>query len=166
MHLARMASRTAARGPRVLLATFPQESHGLGLLMAQVLLALEGCACVSLGTRVPLPQIALAAMVFQADVVGLSFTASMNPAQVLRGLEQLRGALESRSEVWAGGSSPVLARHRLAGVKPMPDIRDLLGAVAVPGSREQPVRWAGAGTHRCAARGWLRCPQATPHAHS
>jgi methylmalonyl-CoA mutase cobalamin-binding subunit len=128
--LARMAPPAAARGPRVLLATFPQESHGLGLLMAQVLFALEGCACVSLGTRVPLPQIALAAMVFHADVIGLSFTASMNPAQVLRGLEQLRGALSRPTEVWAGGTSPVLARHRIPGVQGMPHIRDLLAAVA------------------------------------
>jgi methylmalonyl-CoA mutase cobalamin-binding subunit len=129
-HLAREAPAPDARGPRVLLATFPQESHALGLLMAQVLLTLEGCACVSLGTRVPLPQIVLASIVFQADVVGLSFTASVSPAQVLRGLEQVRSALPAHAAVWAGGSSPVLARHRIAGVQATPHIRDVAAVVA------------------------------------
>jgi methanogenic corrinoid protein MtbC1 len=116
--------------PRVLLATFPEESHGLGLLMAQAMLALEGCPCTSLGVRVPVQQIIAATSAFRADVVGLSFSASVNPAHVLRGLEQLRGELPPRVPIWAGGSSPVLARHRIAGVQPVPQIREVAGAVA------------------------------------
>lgn len=127
--LARIAERPAG-GPRVLLATFPEESHGLGLLMAQALLASEGCHCTSLGLRVPIPQIVTAANAVRADVVGLSFAASMNPAYVLRGLEQLRGELAPQITVWAGGSSPVLARHRIPGVQPMPHIRDVPAALA------------------------------------
>jgi methylmalonyl-CoA mutase cobalamin-binding subunit len=128
-HLAHV-SGPAGQGPRVLLATFPDEAHGLGLLMAQVLLAREGCPCTSLGVRVPLQQIVAASRAFEADVVGLSFTASTNPAHVLRGLEQLRGELAPHVAVWAGGRSPVLARHRIAGVQPMPNIGELAGAVA------------------------------------
>lgn len=128
-HLARV-SEPPARGPRVLLATFPDEAHGLGLLMAQALLVLEGCPCTSLGVRVPVQQIAAASRAFAADVVGLSFTASVNPAHVLRGLEQLRGALAPRVEVWAGGRSPVPGRHRIAGVQPVPDVGDIPGHVA------------------------------------
>ena len=128
--LPRLSAPERAHGPRVLLATAPQELHSLGLLMAQVLLTLEGCPCTSLGTGVPLPQILTAASVFRADVVGLSFTGSMNPAHVLRGLEQLRAELPARVAIWAGGSSPVLARHRIAGVQAMPHIRDALPAVS------------------------------------
>ena len=128
-HLARVAE-PEGDGPRVLLATFPEEAHGLGLLMAQVLLALEGCPCTSLGVRVPLQQIVAASKAFRADVVGLSFTASLNPAQVLRGLEQLRGELPRAVGLWAGGRSPVLARHRIDGVRPVPRIAELPGAVA------------------------------------
>lgn len=40
--------------PRVLLTTVPQERHGLGLLMAEALLAIEGAHCVSLGVQTPL----------------------------------------------------------------------------------------------------------------
>ena len=128
-HLAGVAERPAD-GPRVLLATFPDEAHGLGLLMAQVLLVLEGCPCTSLGVRVPLAQIVAASKAVRADVVGLSFSPSMNPAHVLRGLEQLRGELAPQVEVWAGGRSPVLARHRIAGVQPMGPIGELPGVVA------------------------------------
>lgn len=127
-HVARIPAGEL-RGPRVLLATFPEEAHGLGLLMAQALLALAGCACTSLGVRVPVQQIVAATSAFRADAVGLSFTASMNPAHVLRGLEQLRGELAPHITVWAGGSSPVLARHRIAGVHHVAHIRDLQPAV-------------------------------------
>jgi methanogenic corrinoid protein MtbC1 len=128
-HLARIAEPTGG-GPRVLLATFPEESHAIGLLMAQCMLAVAGCPCTSLGVRVPIQQIVAAVSAFRADAVGLSFTASMNPAHVLRGLEQLRGELAPHVAIWAGGSSPVLARHRVAGVQHMPHIRDLQPAIA------------------------------------
>jgi methanogenic corrinoid protein MtbC1 len=122
----------AAAGPRprVLLATFPEEAHGLGLLMAQVLLATEGCACTSLGVRVPIPQIVAAAASFHADVVGVSCTGSMRAAHVLRGLEQLRGELPPRVAIWAGGASPALARQRIVGVQPVPEVREVPALVA------------------------------------
>jgi methanogenic corrinoid protein MtbC1 len=128
-HLAQLPA-PASSGPRVLLATVPEELHGLGLLMAQALLALEGCPCTSLGVRVPLPQIVSAASAFGADVVGLSFSSHMNPAHVLRGLEQLRGELAPQVALWAGGAAPALARRRIAGVRHIAHIRDLSAAVA------------------------------------
>jgi MerR family transcriptional regulator, light-induced transcriptional regulator len=128
-HIARLPAPRLP-GPRVLLATLPEELHGLGLLMAQALLSLEGCPCTSLGVRVPLAQIVSAASAFQADVVGLSFSSHMNPAHVLRGLEQLRGELAPRVALWAGGRAPVLARRRMAGVQHMAHIRDVAAAVA------------------------------------
>ncbi|HEY0825008.1 MAG TPA: MerR family transcriptional regulator, partial [Ramlibacter sp.] len=69
-HIGRIES-AAPRGPRVLLATFPEEAHGIGLLMAQALLALSGCPCTSLGVRVPLQQIVSATSAFGAEAVGL-----------------------------------------------------------------------------------------------
>ncbi len=43
--------------PRVLLTTVPQEPHGLGVLMAEAMFALEGARCVSLGVRTPVLEI-------------------------------------------------------------------------------------------------------------
>lgn len=128
--IAAHAHTDVTQRPRVLLATFPQEPHGLGLLMAQVLFALEGCACTSLGTGVPIRQIVSAAAAVRADIVGLSFSPSMNPAQVLRGLTQLRGELPARTAIWAGGSSPVLARHRIDGVQPVTHIAEVQALLA------------------------------------
>jgi MerR family transcriptional regulator, light-induced transcriptional regulator len=116
--------------PRVVLTTFPQEPHGLGLLMAQAMFALEGCATISLGVRLPVDQIVSAARAYQADLVGLSFTGSLNPAHVLRGLEELRGQLPPTVRIWAGGNCPVLQKRSLAGVRAVTDVRAIPALLA------------------------------------
>lgn len=107
----------AAASPRVLLTTFPQESHGLGLLMAETFLTLQGCNCLSLGVQTPVPEIARAVLAHEASIVVLSFSASLNPKDVTQGLGDLRGLLPPAVEIWAGGACPVLQRRRLAGVR-------------------------------------------------
>ena len=103
-------------GARVLLATVPYEVHGLGLLMAEALLALEGCRCTSLGTQVPVVDIARAALAQPTDVVALSFSSSLPGGQVTGVLAQLRALLPDRIELWAGGGNPALRRRPVAGV--------------------------------------------------
>ncbi|MEP6825832.1 MAG: MerR family transcriptional regulator [Ramlibacter sp.] len=102
---------------RVVLATVPQEPHGLGLLLAEALFSLEGCNCLSLGVRVPLADILAAARSHRAQVVGLSFTASVAPLQVHSALEELRALLPDEMELWAGGHSPALRRRTVTGVR-------------------------------------------------
>jgi methanogenic corrinoid protein MtbC1 len=109
---------TAGR-PRVLLTTFPGEPHGLGLLMAEALFALEGARCLSLGVQTPIWDIVLAAGAHRADIVALGFTGCMNPNQVLEGLNELRAKLPRSTEVWAGGTAPVLHRRTIDGVVAM-----------------------------------------------
>ncbi len=103
--------------PRVLLTTFPGEPHGLGLLMAEALFALDGARCISLGVQTPLWDIALAAAAQGSDIVALSFTGCMNPNHVVDGLVELRSKLPAATEVWAGGSAPVLQRRPVEGVR-------------------------------------------------
>lgn len=107
----------AAAAPRVLLTTFPQESHGLGLLMAETFLALQGCHCLSLGVQTPVPDIARAALAHDAGIVVLSFSASLNPKDVTQGLGDLRALLPPAVEIWTGGACPVLQRRSLPGVR-------------------------------------------------
>lgn len=102
--------------PHVLLTTFPQEAHGLGLLMAETLLALEGCHCISLGVQTPISDIARAAAANQAQIVGLSFSPNLPAAQVVQGLTELRALLPSSVAIWAGGSHPALRRKPIDGV--------------------------------------------------
>lgn len=102
--------------PTVLLTTFPQEAHGLGLLMVESLLSLQGCRCVSLGTQTPLRDIAQAAIAHRADVVALSFSLNMNPNHVVDGLTELNALLPSTIQVWAGGGAPALRRRQIEQV--------------------------------------------------
>ena len=97
--------------PRVLLTTPPGEQHGLGLLMAEALLALEGCECLSLGVQTPLADIVLAAAAHRADIVALSFSGYLAPSQVSESLGELRARLSDAVELWAGGNSAALQKR-------------------------------------------------------
>jgi methanogenic corrinoid protein MtbC1 len=112
----------APAAPRVLLATLPQEGHGLGLLMAEAMLSLHGCHCISLGLRAPLDGIVVAAAQARADLVGLSFSASFNPVQGLAALRELRQQLGAGTAIWAGGSNSAMQRRLPPGVDGVPDI--------------------------------------------
>jgi methanogenic corrinoid protein MtbC1 len=90
--------------PSILLTTLPGESHGLGLLMAEALLVLDGAACTSLGTETPLLDIARAAYLHRSDVVALSFSAAYPRRQLVAALRQLRQALPDITALWAGGA--------------------------------------------------------------
>ncbi|MDF2466097.1 MAG: hypothetical protein K0Q43_4332 [Ramlibacter sp.] len=121
--IAGLGDAVRPEAPQVLLTTFPQEPHGLGLLMAQAMFALEGCPTVSLGVRLPVEQIAASARAYRADLVGLSFTGCQNPTHVQRGLEELRGLLPVRVRIWAGGASPALEKRSIPGVRVVRDVR-------------------------------------------
>jgi DNA-binding transcriptional MerR regulator/methylmalonyl-CoA mutase cobalamin-binding subunit len=120
----------SGRSPRVLLTTFPNEQHGLGLLMAESMLALEGTTCISLGTQTPIWDIVLAAKTHAADIVALSFSLAYPVAQAVEGLEELRTKLAPGVEVWAGGSNPGLARRAVRGVTVLPELDAIAGAIA------------------------------------
>lgn len=108
--------------PRVLLTTLPGEPHGLGLLMAEAMCALEGAWCVNLGPQTPLDEIVGAAGWHHAQVVGLSATGCL-PARWLRqGLQQLRQRLPAGTALWLGGSAAAGLRGP-AGVLKMTDLR-------------------------------------------
>lgn len=110
--MAQVSANQTRQPPRVLLTTVPGESHALGLLMAESFLVLEGCDTVGLGVQTPLPDIVAAASAYGVDVVALSFTAVQNPRDVLAALAGLRERLPGAVEIWAGGQSPALYRHR------------------------------------------------------
>lgn len=120
--------------PRVLLTTFPNEAHGLGLLMAEALLALDGCQCFSLGVQTPLAEIVRAAASQRADIVALSFSAVLNPNQVFDGLVELRDRLPAATDLWAGGRCPILQRRPPQGVRVLGELADIPPEL---------VRWRG-----------------------
>jgi DNA-binding transcriptional MerR regulator/methylmalonyl-CoA mutase cobalamin-binding subunit len=124
-----LPQRVGADAPRVLLTTFPLEAHGLGLLMAEGVMTLHGCRCVSLGTQTPVRDIAQAAMAHRIDVVALSFSAHFNPNQALDGLATLQMLLPVAVQVWVGGQAPVLHRRPMAHVRVLTDLNAIEDAV-------------------------------------
>jgi methanogenic corrinoid protein MtbC1 len=115
--------------PRVLLTTLPKEPHGMGLLMLEAVLSLEGAQCIPLGTQMPLLEIVDAVAAHRTDVVALSFSAAFAGRQVRALLEQLRAALPGATELWAGGAGV----NRLAapqGVMCMASLDDAIAAVS------------------------------------
>ena len=102
---------------RVLLTTFPGEPHGLGLLMAEAMLALEGCVCISLGVQTPLGDILKAADALDVRIVAIGFSGCLNLKQMQDGLAELRAGLPADVRLWAGGSTPGLQRRPMDGVE-------------------------------------------------
>lgn len=99
-----IAAVPGGRRPRVLLTTLPNEPHEMGLLMVEAVLSLEGAQCISLGTQMPLQDIAHASVAHQADVVALSFSAAFPARQIPQLLKQLRAALPGVAQLWVGGA--------------------------------------------------------------
>lgn len=115
--------------PRILLTTVPMERHGLGLLMAEALFALEGASCVSLGVQTPLPDIVTAAAAHRADVVALSFSTAVSPRAAMENIVQLKERLDGAAQVWAGGACAAQLMRQL-GPECVLDLEGIAGAVA------------------------------------
>ena len=119
-----------ARAPRLLLTTVPDEAHGLGLLMAEAMMTLEACHCLSLGTQTPLADIVAAAAAHRIDVVALSFAASLPDTQVLPALAELRARLPAEVAIWVGGAAPALRGLHMPGIRVMTGLVEISQAVA------------------------------------
>jgi methanogenic corrinoid protein MtbC1 len=138
-HLLRTAINSVPKGhmgqnediarPRILLTTFPQEKHGIGLLMAEAMMALEGCVCISLGTQTPILEIAQAARAQKADIVALSFSSQINQNQVIDGLKDLQSKLGPEVEIWAGGDNQALRKRPPEDIKILASLHDICEAV-------------------------------------
>ena len=123
-----IAGVTGGQAPRVMLTSLPDEPHGLGLLMVEGLLSLEGGHCIPLGTEMPMLSIVEAARAHRADVVALSFSAAFPARQIPGLLQQLRDLLPTGVALWAGGSG-VARLAPLAGVQLMVALADVQGAI-------------------------------------
>lgn len=99
-----MPQPSRGQRPTILLTTVPEEEHGLGLLMAEVLFSIEGAHCISLGTRTPLIDIVEAAQRHGVDCVALSFSEGFPPRVGNQQIAELRQRLPEAIELWVGGS--------------------------------------------------------------
>lgn len=116
--------------PKVLLTTFPQEKHSLGLLMAECFFGIAECQTFSLGCSTPLAEIEKAAVELKADIVALSFTAHQRPQDITTGLDHLRSLLPIAVEIWIGGNAPVIHKRKFGnGIKSFSSAQDIIEQV-------------------------------------
>lgn len=118
-----------SKTPRVLLTSFPNEAHRLGLLMVEALLTVEGVTCIGLGNEIPLVEIVQAAFAHRADVVALSFSGAFQTHAAVAGLKELRGSLPRNVTIWVGGSGMERVRRPIPGITVMHSLEEVLEAL-------------------------------------
>jgi len=111
-----------SRGPLIVLATLPGESHSLGLQMAGLVIVAAGCRVLLLGTEMPVSEIAGLGNDFGARAVGVSVSSATCGATTARDIRELRTKLPSRTELLVGGAG---APKASAGVTILPTVATL-----------------------------------------
>jgi methanogenic corrinoid protein MtbC1 len=99
----RLQFEDRATGPLVVVASLPGESHGLGLQMAALLLAVAGCRILFLGTEVPVAQVAALAKDLNARAVAVSVSIATRGKTTTTHLNRLRALLPRRVRLLVGG---------------------------------------------------------------
>ncbi len=99
----RLQFEERANGPLVVFASLPGESHGLGLQMAALLLAVAGCRILFLGTEVPIAQVVTLAKDMDAGAVALSVSAATRGKHTTAQVSRLRSLLPRRIALLVGG---------------------------------------------------------------
>ncbi len=117
--------QTAIVAPRIMLATAPEETHTLGLLMIEALLRLERVDAVSFGAQMPIRDIVQAAQKHKMDIVVLSFSAAFPANRAIEFLEELRFRLPLGIHIWAGGAGLRNSRRQIEEVQLMSDLQSL-----------------------------------------
>lgn len=111
-----------------LLATLPEERHGLGLLMVELLLRDQGLNTINLGVEVPLEDLVLACQGLEPGLLALSFSGMQKPAALRRQLLPLAQRLSAHLPIIAGGEAVRRLQrlptgiHRAESLSQVPDI--------------------------------------------
>jgi methanogenic corrinoid protein MtbC1 len=118
----RLPFEERASGPLVVFATLPGEAHALGLQMAALLLASQGCRILYLGTEVPPQQTVSLATDLGARAVALSVSSNSKGPAAQSAVRKLREALPSKVSLVVGGDG---APRPSEGVDVVASLRDL-----------------------------------------
>jgi methanogenic corrinoid protein MtbC1 len=122
----RLPHEERASGPLVVFSTLPGETHGLGLQMAALVVALAGCRVLYLGTDTPLPDMVSLTRDLGARALALSVSASSPKARTAAHLRRLRAILPRRTALLVGGEG---APVRAAGAEVFASLHALEGWV-------------------------------------
>ena len=90
--------------PKVLLTTIPNESHSIGITMAESILSLNGAECLSLSAETPLDEIVKTAIISQSNIIGLSFSGHIAKNLEETSLVEIKKVLPKTIDIWVGGN--------------------------------------------------------------
>ena len=138
-----------------MLTTLTGEAHGLGLLMVECLLALQGARCINLGTQMPVLEVVRATQAHGPHVVGLSFSSSF-PARLAPDLVAVAHRAAAGGRVvgrghWLGAQLARVDAVRVMGFRgPAGDVGERKGRRVTALSRgPRPFRcWPNCATRR------------------
>ncbi len=111
-----IAQEETSKPARIILATLPGETHTLGLLMVEAMLASRGVAAINLGGEVPMDQVKNAVEQYHADTLGITFSAAYPYKHIRPHLIELRDLLPADVAIWTGGEGVYRLRKLPAGV--------------------------------------------------
>ena len=118
---ARLRFEETATGPLVVLVTLPGESPGLGLQMAGLVIAARGIRILSLGTEVPISEVAVLAAKTDAVAVAVSISV-FSKAKASSDLSSLRSQLSRKIDLVVGGGG---APQHIKGATSVANLREL-----------------------------------------
>jgi methanogenic corrinoid protein MtbC1 len=125
----RASLEASGTGRPVVLATLPDELHGLGLQIAGLAVAAAGRNVRLLGPNLPADEIVLAADAVEAAAVGLSISIFAAGSQTGADIETLRQELRPETRLWIGGSGAAHLKSLPAGVDVLSSLDDLESAL-------------------------------------
>ncbi len=125
----RAALQDDATGRPVVVASLPNEFHGLGLQIGALAVVATGRAVRVLGQHLPVEEIVKSAEVLEAAAVGLSISVFAEPAETAREVNALREQLPPATRLWLGGAGAPSLKGLPDGVELTATLDELDGAL-------------------------------------
>lgn len=116
---------TAANGRPVVIATLPNELHGLGLQIAALAIVTAGRSVRVLGPQLPVEEIVQAARALDASAVGLSVSNFSEPEETAREIAAVWERLPEGVALWIGGAGSTTLDGLPSGVEITASLDDL-----------------------------------------
>lgn len=128
----RSALEPAGKGRPVILATLPDELHGLGLHIVALAVVAAGRRVRVLGPHLPVNEIVQAADATDAAAAGLSISLFGTDATTVEAVRELREGLPPATRLWLGGAGAAHLEGLPDGVEivaTLDDLDDALGRI-------------------------------------
>jgi methanogenic corrinoid protein MtbC1 len=116
---------TSAKGKPVVIASLPNELHGLGLQIAALAIVTAGRKVRVLGPHLPVEEIVLAAKSLDAAAVGLSVSIFAEPGETTREITATRERLPDDVALWVGGAGSTSLEGLPTGIEITATLDDL-----------------------------------------